>query len=232
MPLSADIAALRDQVLGDLAAAHDYYTHTKEAWRAVQLYAASGAAVEFLNSHTGTTVSAADLPARAQFYVTEYLASATFLQFVSLFEDFLLGLIRLWLRAFPQRLEKRTVRAAVVFGAKDIEEVREQVIQQQVLDLAYRSLPDWFAFLSGLVNLNHPGKDEVERLAEIKASRDVLVHNRGVANAIYVERAGARKRFAAGAKLEIQEPYHLECWGLVRKVVSEVAADALAKAPA
>jgi hypothetical protein len=33
MPLSDDIATLRDQVLGDLTAAHDYYTNTKQAWR-------------------------------------------------------------------------------------------------------------------------------------------------------------------------------------------------------
>src|SRR6185312_11532269 len=140
MPLSADIEALRDRVLADLAAAHDYYTNTKQAWRVVQLYVDSGETVQFFNAHTGNEVPAADLPDRAQFYVTEYLAAATFQQFVSLFEDFVLGLIRLWLRAFPQKLGKRTLTAAVVFEAKDIDQVREQIIQQQVLDIAYKSL--------------------------------------------------------------------------------------------
>lgn len=109
MPLSADIATQRDQILGDLAATHDYYTNTKQAWRVVQAYVDSGKTVEFFNVHTGNKVPAANLPAQAGFYVTEYLAAATFLQFVSLFEDFVLGLIRLWLRYFPKRLEKRSL---------------------------------------------------------------------------------------------------------------------------
>lgn len=232
MPLSDDIAALRDQILGDLAASHDYFVNTKQAWRIVQVYVDSGNTVEFQNTHTGNKVPAENLAAQAQFYVKEHLASATFQQFVSQFEDFVLGLIRLWLRAFPQRLDHRKLAASIVFAAKDIEEVRDQVIQQQVLDIAYRSLPDWFAFLQDLVNLNHPSKEEIENLAEIKASRDVLVHNRGVVNSIYVDKAGARKHFDVGTKLEVPEPYHLGYWDLLRKVVSEVAADAIAKAPA
>src|SRR6267142_257763 len=117
MPLQADIATLRDQILVDLAAAHDYYTNTKQAWRVVQLYVDSGKTVEFLNAHTGNKVPPADLPAQAQFYVTEYLAAATFQQFVSLFEDFVLGLIRLWLRSFQMRLWKRNLVASIVFEA-------------------------------------------------------------------------------------------------------------------
>src|ERR1700730_16240259 len=96
MPLAVDIATLRDQILRDLAAAHDYYTNTKEAWQVVQLYVASGQTVEFLNVHTGNKFPDADLPAQVLFYVTEYLAAATFQQFVSLLEEFVLGLFGLW----------------------------------------------------------------------------------------------------------------------------------------
>jgi len=231
MPLSADIATLRDQILGDLAAAHDYYVNTGQAWRVVGLYVDSGNTVEFLNVHTGNKVPDADLQAQANFYITKFLAAATFQQFVSLFEDFMLGFFRLWLRAFPQRLKNRQLSASILFDAKDIDQAREQVIQQQVLEIAYKSLPEWFTFLKGLVNLNHPSVDEIEKLAEIKASRDVLVHNRGVVNAIYVEKAGAKKRFDAQAKLEVPEPYHLDSWNLIRKVVTDIAADASAKNP-
>ena len=35
MALSDDIRTLRDQILTDLVAAHDYYTDTKSAWRMV-----------------------------------------------------------------------------------------------------------------------------------------------------------------------------------------------------
>ncbi len=231
MPLSVDIATLRDQILGDLATAHDYYTNTKQAWWVVQLYLNSGETVEFFNTHTGNRIPPADLQDQIQLYITKYLAATTFQQFVSLFEDFMLGLIRLWLRSFPQRLARRSLAASIVFEAKTIDQVREQIVQQQVLDIAYKSLPDWFAFLKGLVNLNHPSEEEIKRLTEIKASRDILVHNRGRVNSLYVEKSGANKRFDAGASLEIPEPYHLESWNLIRKVITDTATDAIANAP-
>jgi hypothetical protein len=50
MALSDDIRTLRDQALADLAAAHDYYTDTKIAWRIVHKVIAEGAEVRFLGS--------------------------------------------------------------------------------------------------------------------------------------------------------------------------------------
>jgi|GEM_PF-5643843 len=37
MALSDDIRVLRDHIQADLAAAHDYYTDTKTAWRIVHM---------------------------------------------------------------------------------------------------------------------------------------------------------------------------------------------------
>jgi hypothetical protein len=103
-------------------------------------------------------------------------------------------------------------------------------VDQELNELKYERLADWFIDLARLVKLGCPTGDEIERLAEIKASRDILVHNKGIANGACVSKAGSRARFQDGEKLRIPERYHRESWETIKKVVSDVSAAAIATA--
>jgi hypothetical protein len=90
---------------------------------------------------------------------------------------------------------------------------------------------EWFAYLEKLAKLGCPTESEIERIAEAKASRDLLVHNRGVANETYEDKAGKRARYKDGERIDIPEPYHLATWELIRKLVTDISDAASAKAP-
>lgn len=231
MPLAADLQFLRDLILADLDAVHDYYTYTKRAWGSVQRQIASGKKVRFRNLATGNKNTVKVLPDPARLYISWYLTSTTFQPFVSLFEDFVFKLLRLWLLAFPQRLEKKLFPASILFEAHDLEEAKAALVERELHELAYKKVRDWFAYLDGLVHLDHPTPDEIDRLTEIKATRDVLVHNRGIANVLYDDRASERKRCRAGEVLDLPESYHRQSWEVIRKVVADVSNAAIAKAP-
>ncbi len=230
MPLADEIARLRDAALADLDASHDYYANTQAAWRFVVQYIKRGGKARVHNTATGNLTTEKELPGKAQLYVTEYLTAATFQQFVSLFEDFIFGVLRQWLLTYPQRLERKQIPVSLVLDAADLGSVKLAVVNRELNELSYRKVREWFAYLEDLVKLGCPTADEIDRLAEIKATRDVYVHNRGVAGAAYVEKAANKRRCDVGQKLDLPEPYHRESWRLIRKVVSEVAAAAVAKA--
>ena len=63
-------------------------------------------------------------------------------------------------------------------------------------------------------------------------SRDLLVHNRGVANRLYLLKAGRLARFADGERIEIPGPYPRQTWDLLRKVVANLAEAAIQKVAA
>jgi hypothetical protein len=230
MPLADELARHRDLILGDLDAAHDYYTNTRAAWRIVRRYISDGGTVSVRNRSAGNVSTHHDLPAKAQLYVTEYLAVATLQQFVTLFEDFVFGVMRHWLLAYPQRLDRKQVPMSLVLSAADLAEVKLAAVNRELNELSYKRVRDWFAYLDDMVKLGCPTADEIDRLAEVKATRDVFVHNRGVASPTYEEKAGAKKRGKAGDKLDVPEHYHREGWELIKKVVSDVSAAAIAKA--
>lgn len=233
MPLAEAIRDLSDRIQSDLAAARDYFDHTKIAWRVVRDLADQGPAVELPIFQTNTTMTATDLAARAEGYVTSYLAESVFQHFVALVEDFVFDLLRLWLSAHPAGIpnkDRKPVDLAMVIEAPDRESILQVVIERELNALKYERPTAWFRYLNDRVKLGGPTDEQIERLAEIKASRDILAHNRGIVNPTYLHKAGRRCRYQLGQRLEIPEPYLREAWLLIRDIVQELTAAAIAKA--
>jgi hypothetical protein len=230
MGMADDIAGLSARTVAALIESHDYYTHTKRIWRLVQQTAKEGRRFSIRNLTTGTTVNEKAIGKLAQRYVTDYLAGATFQHFVALFEDFFFDLLRVWLSSYPGSLSNRQVSFDTVLKAVDKGAIVQEVVEKELNELRYKRPTEWFAYLEKVVNLGCPTPDEIERLAEIKATRDVLAHNRGIANATYVSKAVRLARAKAGEKLEIPEPYHRESWELLSKLVRDLGAAASKRA--
>ena len=229
MALVADISALRDRVLADLDAAHDYYTDTKLAWDLVRQVVAAGQTFSIRNTTTNTVTTHTDLATKARGYVAEQLAEATFQQFLSIFENYLFDLLRLWLQAYPQSLIGKQVDVRAVLEAPDKAAVISQVVQRELTDVFYDRPAGWFEYLEKRARLGCPTPDEVNRIAEAKATRDVFVHNRGVANALYRSKAGPLARYEDGQRVDIPEQYHRDTWELIRKVVGDISNAAIVK---
>jgi len=78
MALAEDLRLLRERVLGELIAAHDYYVATKIAWRIVEKVIQAGNSLTIRNGVTGTVITQAKLTTKAPGYVSGELAEATF----------------------------------------------------------------------------------------------------------------------------------------------------------
>ena len=230
MTLVEEILRLRARALAELSAAHDYFADTKLAWKIVRRSIRTGAEFAIRNKATKTVTTDSSLVEKSKEYVTRYLAEATFQQFVSIFENHFFDLLRLWLVAHPQSLGTKELSFKTVLDAPNKEAITLQVVDKELNDIAYERPKEWFKYLDSRVKLGCPTEDEIDRIGEIKASRDVLAHNRGVVNKIYLSKAGRFARFADAETLEISEQYHAESWELFRKVISDVFDATAAKA--
>ena len=229
MALSDDIRALRDRAVANIISTHDYYVDTKFAWRIVDKFVAAGNTFRTKNTITGTVTTQGDLVAKAGGYVSQQLAEATFQQFISTFENFFFDLLRLWLMAYPRSLIGKKVDFKEVLDAPDKHAIALLVVNKELNEVLYERPTGWFAYLEEKAKLGCPTADEIDRIAEAKASRDVLVHNRGIAGKVYESKAGKLARFVDGQRIDIPEHYHRETWELIRKVVTDVSNAAIAK---
>lgn len=145
--LADEIHALRDRVIADLGATHDYYTDTRLAWDIVDQFVAAGNTFVVKNTETGTQTTQADLAGKAQGYVAQHLAEATFQQFISIFENFFFDLLRLWLIAHPQSLGARTIDFRVILEASDKDAVTLLVVDRELNEIRYDRPAKWFEYL-------------------------------------------------------------------------------------
>lgn len=230
MLLIDDIQALRDRVLDELNAAHDYFTDTKSAWHIVHNAIMSGYTFSVDNLVTGTVTTQADLLGKSRGYVASQLAEATFQQFISIFENFIADLLRLWLLAYPRSLSGKMVDFTTILDAPDKDAITLLVVNKEVNDVFYGRPAAWFEYLERRAKLGCPAADEIDRIAEAKASRDALVHNRAIAGNDYESKAGRYARYNVGQRIEIPDHYHRETWELIRKIAGDLSSAAAAKA--
>ena len=70
--------------------------------------------------------------------------------------------------------------------------------------------------------LGRPDENRRGELCEMKAARDVLEHNRGVAGNDYIDKAGNFARCTVGEMIQIDEPYLLRCIASLRQSVESM----------
>jgi hypothetical protein len=230
MILADAVRELTERTLNGLDDSQDYREHTIAAWRVLQRFVAQGEQFTVQNQNTGKSIDEKQLMAKVPHYVTQYLATATFVHFVSLFENFLVDLLRLWLTAFPRSLAENQIKVKEVLEAADRDAIIQSAIDKKLSDVAYGPADGWFRYLATLVNLDCPTPEEIKQFAEIKASRDVLVHNKGITNKKYMEKAGGYARYQDNEVLQLPDTYHRQSWELVRKVIRDIADAVIRKA--
>lgn len=74
-----------------------------------------------------------------------------------------------------------------------------------------------------MINLGDIGASEIDRLAELKATRDIVAHNAGIANEIYVRKAGGLARAHQGESLSVSRSYVYDAADFLKRLVSDLA---------
>lgn len=242
MSLHSEIQGLSAQVIDRLDASREFYVHTRQAWRLVQQLARKGRPVGIVDLTTKRPLPAEDLEFRAQRYATVRLAESVFRDLSGLMEDWFIGFIRAWLTAYPEDLdlnfdpatgqrrgkkgEEIQIPLSRLLRLRDTTAVLGELIERVARDLTYGRPDKWFRYIEDRVSLGCTDADQREKLSEMKAARDCLEHNRGVVNHDYVNKSGRAARYAEGDRVQIEEPYLLECFTLLREVIEAMTAAA------
>jgi hypothetical protein len=229
MPVTDDLQAIAERADRELDAVHDFSEHSKIVWSSFQTLVALGHKVSAENRATGTRIDQDGLVRLAARYTREYLATFTFRQFVSALEAFLFNFLHRLLVHNPWQLSEKQLEFGTVLKAASREEVISHVILKHLNELKYEQLREWFVALNKAVRLDCPTEDEIDALAEIKATRDILEHNAGVVNETYRRKAGRKARYEVGDHVEIDDSYHLESWRLIKKVVADLTSAAVGR---
>ena len=230
MALVDQIHELAARSATDLNAIHNFVEHSTLVWRTFRLWVEQGNEFEAMNVETGSKVSAQDLLSLSDHYKNEYLLTLTFQHHVTSFEAFIFDFLRLVLTDEPRHLsQKRQIDVGTALSASDRSALVQILVDKELNDLKYEKVTEWCEYMNRMISLRCPSEIEIGQIAEIKASRDILVHNSGIANQIYMDKAGSYARHRLGGKIDIPGPYHTESWRIIKKVINDITSAAIAR---
>lgn len=154
-----------------------------------------------------------ELLGRYQFLAFHQLSVNGLVQLVTILEAMFGDIVRAVTIRYPQKIgSKRTVSLQAVLESTSVEEIHLRATDALLNDLAYKSPLDFADSLEQLHSINLMECPAYHRYIEVKATRDIFIHNRGLANEIYLRKAGSHARVKSGQKLPADIQYFLESY--------------------
>lgn len=134
------------------------------------------------------------------------------------FEEFIAEVLALLCRKFPRKyLEEENVKYSELTGG-NIVAVRENLIQRKVDAYMRESYMNWFKIFESHGMDASAWDEPLQRLAEIYARRNIIVHNSGVVNATYLSNVQGSKE-ELGTCLTASKQYVDEAFGVIREMM-------------
>lgn len=148
-----------------------------------------------------------------QLLALQELALSGIFRLVTIMETMLGDIVRAVVLKYPNKLgKKRTIETAVVLAATSIEDVHIRVTDSLLNELSYKSPRDFAREAESLLSCNLLECPAYHRFVEVKATRDIHIHNSGVANDVYRAKADSHARVNAGALLPVNLQYFLQSY--------------------
>lgn len=135
--------------------------------------------------------------------------------------EIMLGdLIRDVLLEFPKKIgQKKTILYSSIFESDSLDDVHLTVISSFINELSYKSPREFAETVSGIFSFNILEISEYHKYIEIKATRDVFIHDRGTANATYKRKADSHARVEPGQALPVNVAYFLHSYEACLKLI-------------
>lgn len=159
-----------------------------------------------------------------ELFVTSLIAA------VSRTEAFVFDVLRMALCDYPEKLALSTqgnrgelsVPLPVALKAKKLSDVLDALIDRRLNAAAYASPHEYLAYFHAVTGIRVTAL-EFQSYIEIKATRDLLVHNSGVVNATYLEKVEEMKRAKSGKLIPIDREYYDQSIAVLKKLAGIVS---------
>jgi hypothetical protein len=148
-----------------------------------------------------------------QFLAIHQLSVNAIVQLVTITETMLGDIVRAVVARYPRKLgNKRNISIQAVLESTTLEEVHLRATDTLLNELAYKSPVEFSEAMNQLLSVNLLECSAFHCYMETKATRDIFIHNRGIANDVYVRKAGSHARVKAGMNLPVDSQYFLESY--------------------
>jgi hypothetical protein len=126
---------------------------------------------------------------------------------VATVEDFIANNLRMVLHAYPAKIGKdRRLSVEELQSSGSLSIALNTLVSKEILSMLYKSPRDYMRYFMETLSIELKAAD-IDMYVEIKAARDLIVHNGGLVNLIYLEKAGRKSRAKEGQLVPVDKDY-------------------------
>lgn len=143
----------------------------------------------------------------------EKLALNGVYQLITIIEANLGDIIRLIILKYPKKIgSNRTIKSSDILECDNIENLHLKTANAILNELSYKSPKEFAEESKKITTINLLECPAFHKYVEIKATRDIHIHNLGIANELYLSKASTHSRATLGAYLHVNNMYLLESY--------------------
>ncbi len=151
---------------------------------------------------------------------------------VSHFESFLFAVLHLVLLTYPKKLAlnvrgmdiKKEIPLDILLDTDSRENALREVIERQLNSLSYATPREYLEYLNSITGVDTLDPAFLDYI-EIKATRDVIIHNSGIINDVYLSKVGNKKRGGVGDRLVADNQYFNHCIATLKRLSGIIRRD-------
>ena len=170
-------------------------------------------------------------------YIREFIRKATtrglycnaVVSAVALVEDCIASYLKLILTAYPEKIGKdRKLSVEELQMADDIASAMHILVNKEIVAALYKSPKEYLDYFQRALSIELDA-GVIAKYIEIKATRDLLIHNAGIVNAVYLEKAGKEARGKSGKTIPVSKIYFDSSVIVMKELVHSIFEKILAK---
>jgi hypothetical protein len=152
---------------------------------------------------------------------------------VSEFETFLVRVLTEVIREYPGKLTKgvtgisgcKAVPMDYLLDAADLSEVLDRAIAEHISGVFYAAPKAYLDYIREICGADTTD-DAFQNYIEVKATRDLIVHNSGYINSVYMSKAGERARGELGTFIQVDSDYFDHALATLKRAAGVIKRDA------
>lgn len=154
--------------------------------------------------------------------LSEFVIQGVFVLVISRFEVMITDMLLYYLKWMPEKLEIKEAK----FSKEELlnEKLINLQIERSVHSLSYKNLREVLDFFFHTLSIAVSDKEKyIDKLIEIKETRNLLLHNNLIVNRTYIEKAGALKRSdRLEDKLKLDKQYLIEAITILESFICDI----------
>lgn len=160
-----------------------------------------------------TEYSKTDILNKLELLANDKLALNGIYQLVTIIEALLGDLVRMVIIKFPKKVgPKRNLKSNELLNCTSIEDLHIQIASSILNEMFYKSPKEFAEESKQFLSINLLECPSYHKYIEMKATRDIHIHNLGIVNDTYLIKASSHARAKLNENLPVNTYYYMECY--------------------